>query len=199
MRNPKREATSVPFLKLVRTNRRGLSGPNCPLPGEISSDLPLLVNRRKWVHTHYLLMGLPWADGLPQMPEIVALTARLEGPAMSGVAFFEGPRQWRRFQLARLPSCSRPAHDAGAGSDRPAPPNIRSPADLHQHWCRPTSAPMRTRYILFSISFYSPFFYLWGTPRDPVPLPDRSPPPIRDFRPLIPAHGGGRLYGRPSG
>jgi hypothetical protein len=40
-----------------------------------------------------------------------------------------------------------------------------------------------------------------GTPRGPISQPNRSQPPchsasIRDFRPLIPAHGGRRLPGR---
>ena len=41
--------------------------------------------------------------------------------------------------------------------------NIRTHADLHQHWCRPPSAPMPNRFYLFYISlFCSPLFYLWG-------------------------------------
>jgi hypothetical protein len=87
----------------------------------------------------------------------------------------------------------------GAPENRHPGSNIRSHADPHQHSCRPTSAPVRNRYILLSISFYSRFFYLWGTPRDPISKPDRSPPFVRDFGPLIPAHGNRRLHGRLNG
>jgi len=53
--------------------------------------------------------------------------------------------------------------------------DIRTHADLVQHSCRPTSAPMLNRYILFYISFFSSSIYLWGTPRGPISLSDRSP------------------------
>jgi len=40
-------------------------------------------------------------------------------------------------------------------------PNISTRADLVQHSCRPTSAPMLNRYILFYSSFSSSFFYIF--------------------------------------
>jgi hypothetical protein len=91
----------------------------------------------------------------------------------------------------RMPeSCS------AAGS----PPSTSAPMPTPvQHSCRPTSAPLQNRYILFSISFFSSSIYLLGTPRGPIPQPDRSPSSVRDFHLLIPALRGRRLHGRPSG
>ena len=70
-----------------------------------------------------------------------------------------------------------------------------------QHVCRPPSAPMLNRFYLFYISvFSSPLFYLYlGYPSRHPLQPDRSPPFVRDFRPLIPAHGARRLHGRLDG
>ena len=83
---------------------------------------------------------------------------------------------------------------------RIAPTNLRTHADQVQHPRRPTSAPVRNRYILFYSSFSSSFFYLpMGTPRGPVSLPDRSRPFVRDFGPLIPALRVRRLHGRLGG
>jgi hypothetical protein len=80
-----------------------------------------------------------------------------------------------------------------------APANLRTHADQVQHPCRPPSTPVLNRYILFSISFFSSSIYLWVTPRGPIPLPDRSSPFVRNFRPLIPAHDGRRLPSRLDG
>jgi len=76
-----------------------------------------------------------------------------------------------------------------------------------QHVCRPPSTPMLNRYylsIVLSSLRLAASIYLWGTPRGPISLPDRRPPPcqsssVRDFRPLIPAHGNMRLHGRLDG
>ena len=54
--------------------------------------------------------------------------------------------------------------------------------------------------VLFLLYLVVLFFYLpLGTPRGPVPQPDRSQPLVRDFRPLIPAHSDRRLHGRLGG
>ena len=84
-------------------------------------------------------------------------------------------------------------------SGRIAPINLRIHADQVLHSRRPTSALMRNRFYLFYISFFSSSIYLWGTPRGPIPQPDRSPRFVRDFRLLIPAHGGRRLHDRLDG
>jgi hypothetical protein len=81
------------------------------------------------------------------------------------------------------------------------PTNLRTHADQVQHLCRPTSAPVLNRsYLSLFLSLLSSM-PIWGTPRGPIPQPDRSPPPcqsapIRDFRPLIPAIPFRRLPGR---
>ena len=82
---------------------------------------------------------------------------------------------------------------------RVTPTSIRTHADQVQHPCRPTSAPVLNRFYLFYISFFSSSIYLWGTPRGPVPLFDRSLQVVRDFRPLIPSYGGRRLHGHLGG
>ena len=60
---------------------------------------------------------------------------------------------------------------------------------------------MLNRFYLFYISlFSSPLFYLYlGYPSRHPHQPDRSEPPIRDFRTLIPAHSDRRLHGRLDG
>ena len=68
-------------------------------------------------------------------------------------------------------------------SRRIAPSNLRTHADQVQHSRRPTSAPVRNRFYLFYISFFSSSIYLCGTPRGPIPLPDRSPPIRPGFSP----------------
>ena len=105
-----------------------------------------------------------------------------------------------------------PAVDRGSGQgpgvNRPPPTCLRTtphpfvPAPLRtssraptsallptpvQHVCRPPSTPMLNRFYLFYISlFSSPLFYLYlGYPSRHPHQPDRSEPPIRDFRPPI--------------
>ena len=85
---------------------------------------------------------------------------------------------------------------------RIAATNLRTHADPVQHWCRPTSAPVLNRFYLSIVPsslLLSSSIHLWGTPRGPIPLPDRSLPFVRDFRPLIPANGGRLLHGRLDG
>ena len=65
-----------------------------------------------------------------------------------------------------------------ARTEQPAS-NLRTHADQVQHSRRPTSAPVRNRFYLFYISFFSSSIYLCGTPRGPIPLPDRSQPVVR--------------------
>ena len=68
---------------------------------------------------------------------------------------------------------------------------LRTHVDPVPHPCRPTSAPVLNRsYLIIGPSSIR----MWGTPRGPIPQPDRNPPSIRHFRPLIPAHGGRRLH-----
>ena len=78
------------------------------------------------------------------------------------------------------------------------PTKFSTHVDLHRRQCGTGSISS----IVLSFLFLSSI-YLWGTPRGPIPLPDRSPPPcqpfIRDFRPLIPALRGRRLHGRLGG
>ena len=134
--------------------------------------------------------------GFPTMP------CGLPAPTQDG--------EWRSREALgttpeRRPRCRGPARvppksigrqragETGSG------PNISTHAVPVQHSCRPTSAPLlnRSHSSLF-LSLLSSV-RMWGTPRGPIPQPDRSPPLIRDFRPLIPAHDGGRLPSRLDG
>ena len=80
--------------------------------------------------------------------------------------------------------------------------NLRTHADpssaLTSTYIGASAEPVLSLLYLFRL-FFSSSIYLWGTPRGPIPLPDSSQPPIRDFRPLIPVHGGRRLHGRLGG
>ena len=49
--------------------------------------------------------------------------------------------------------------------------NLRTHADLIQHYCGPTSAKPRNRFNSSISSFFSSSIYLWGTPRGPIPQP----------------------------
>ena len=82
---------------------------------------------------------------------------------------------------------------------RITPTNISTHPDQVQHSRRPTSAPVLNRFNSSISSFFSSSIYLWDTPRGPIPQPYRSPPLVRDFRPLIPTHGDRRLHGRLDG
>jgi hypothetical protein len=121
-------------------------------------------------------------------------------------------RATRRETPERLPgrnwTCTSSPQSVGGPRARETeqlPPTSAPMPTPVQHSCRPTSAPMLNRYILFIVlSLLLSSIYLRGTPRCPIPLPDRSPPPsqlasVRDFRPLIPAHGDRRLHGRLDG
>jgi hypothetical protein len=59
----------------------------------------------------------------------------------------------------------------------PCRPQFSTYADLHRHQCGTGSILLQVPSLLLSSSIY-----LWGTPRGPIPLPDRSPPVRPGFR-----------------